>query len=124
MMLRRFELTLDVWDTLTRERQEKIVDRSLANGAPLIGAAERDAIDLAAKDSDGQYVIAANAHSRLAHPDTNSGRRMLRRGLNYVHDEDGRRTSGLMCEAISVSKGRRPASPRRRGRQGLPRWAP
>lgn len=100
MMLRRFELTLDVWDTLTRERQEKVVGRSLANGAPLNGATERDAIDLMAKDSDGQYVIAANAHSRLAHPDTNSGRRMLRRGLNYVHDENGRRTSGLMFIAF------------------------
>jgi dye decolorizing peroxidase len=100
MMLRRFQLNLDVWDTLTRERQEKVVGRNLSNGAPLNGAAERDAIDLTVKDNDGQYVIAANAHSRLAHPDTNSGRRMLRRGLNYVHDEDGRRTSGLMFIAF------------------------
>jgi dye decolorizing peroxidase len=100
MMLRRFELNLNVWDTLTRERQEKVVGRNLTNGAPLTGVAERDVMDLAAKDADGQYVIAANAHSRLAHPDTNSGRRMLRRGLNYVHDEDGRRTSGLMFIAF------------------------
>ena len=100
MMLRRFQLNLDVWDSLTRDRQEKVVGRNLANGAPLNGAAERDAIDLTARDSDGQYVIAANAHSRLAHPDTNSGRRMLRRGLNYVQDEDGRRTSGLLFIAF------------------------
>jgi dye decolorizing peroxidase len=100
MMLRRFELNLNVWDTLTRERQEKVVGRNLTNGAPLTGVAERDVMDLAAKDADGQYVIAANAHSRLAHPDANSGRRMLRRGLNYVHDEDGRRTSGLMFIAF------------------------
>ncbi len=100
MMLRRFQLNLDVWDTLTRERQEKVVGRNLVNGAPLNGSAERDPIDLTAKDSDGQYVIAANAHSRLAHPDSNSGRRMLRRGLNYVHDEDGVRTSGLMFIAF------------------------
>lgn len=100
MMLRRFELSLDVWDTLTRERQEKVVGRTLTNGAPLTGSAEHDVMDLTAKDGDGQYVIAANAHSRLAHPDTNSGRRMLRRGLNYVHDEDGRRTSGLMFIAF------------------------
>ncbi len=100
MMLRRFQLNLDVWDTLTRERQEKVVGRTLATGAPLTGVAERDVMDLAAKDSDGQYVIAANAHARLAHPDSNSGRRMLRRGLNYVYDEDGRRTSGLMFIAF------------------------
>lgn len=100
MMLRRFQLNLDVWDTLTRERQEKVVGRNLVNGAPLNGTAERDVMDLNAKDADGQLVIAANAHSRLAHPDTNSGRRMLRRGLNYVHDEGGVRTSGLMFIAF------------------------
>lgn len=124
MVLRRVEMNLDLWDTLTRERQEKVVGRTLAGGAPLTGTAEHDGLDLTAKGADGGLVIAENAHSRLAHPDTNNGRRMLRHGLNYVHDENGRRTSGLLFIAFvrSIASQFTPVLQRLDGSDALNEW--
>lgn len=124
MVLRRVEMNLDVWDTLTRERQEKVIGRTLSSGAPLTGTAEHDGLDLTAKGADGGLVIAENAHSRLAHPDTNSGRRMLRHGLNYVHDENGRRTSGLLFIAFvrSITSQFTPVLQRLDGSDALNEW--
>jgi len=124
MVLRRVEMNLDLWDTLTRERQEKVVGRTLAGGAPLTGTAEHDGLDLAAKGADGGLVIAENAHSRLAHPDTNNGRRMLRHGLNYVHDENGRHTSGLLFIAFvrSIASQFTPVLQRLDGSDALNEW--
>ena len=124
MVLRRVEMNLDLWDTLTRERQEKVIGRNLTNGAPLTGAAEHDDLDLSATMVDGSYVIADNAHGRLAHPTTNSGRRMLRHGLNYVHDEDGRRTSGLLFIAFvrSIASQFTPILQRLDGSDALNEW--
>ncbi len=100
MVLRRIEMNLDVWDTLNRERQEKVIGRRLSDGSPLTGQRETDALDLGAVDATGQPVIPTNAHARLAHPDVNGGRRMLRRGLNYTDDSDGIRRSGLLFIAF------------------------
>ena len=100
LVVRRIEMDLDFWDATTRERQEKVIGRRLDNGAPLTGENETDALDLAATDADGRPVIPLDAHARRAHPDENSGRRILRRGLNYTHEErsDGRvvTSSGLV----------------------------
>lgn len=88
LVVRRIEMDLDFWDRTTRERQEKVIGRTLDAGAPLTGTAESDALDLAATDADGDLVIPADAHARRSHPDENSGRRILRRGLNYTWTED------------------------------------
>lgn len=89
LVVRRIEMDLDFWDRTTRERQDKVIGRRVDTGAPLTGTLETDALDLAATDADGNPVIAADAHARRAHPDENSGRRILRRGLNYTHTESG-----------------------------------
>jgi dye decolorizing peroxidase len=65
-------------------------------GAPLNGTAEHDELDLQARDADGRLVIAENAHSRLSHPSENDGRRIFRKGLNYVQDTGASRESGLI----------------------------
>jgi dye decolorizing peroxidase len=107
LVVRRIEMDLDFWDRTTRERQEKVIGRRLADGAPLTGQAEHDALDLAAKDAAGAPVIPADAHARRSHPDENNGRRILRRGLNYSHTEvvDGVpvTTSGLVFCSFQAS---------------------
>ena len=106
LVIRRIEMHLDAWDDATRDRQEQSVGRRLDTGAPLTGGAEHDALDLGAM-ADGVPVIAADAHARRAHPSQNSGRTMLRRGLNYTHAEwaDGApvSTAGLIFGAFQAN---------------------
>jgi dye decolorizing peroxidase len=107
LVVRRIEMDLDFWDRTTRDRQEKVIGRRLDSGAPLTGTNETDALDLAVTDAAGSPVIPADAHSRRSHPDENSGRRFLRRGLNYTHTElvDGApvTTSGLVFLAFCAN---------------------
>lgn len=103
MVVRRIRFDLDVWDTLTRERQEKVIGRRLATGAPLTGVAEHDELDLTATDATGTLVIPADAHARLSHHSLNSGRRILRRGLNYTEPVGVAVESGLVFIAFQRS---------------------
>ncbi|MFB6722345.1 Dyp-type peroxidase [Kribbella sp. NPDC056345] len=96
LVVRRIKLNLDTWDELTRSEQERAVGRKLSTGAPLTGTAEHDELDLEARDAEGRPVIAANAHARLSHHSENDGRRIFRKGLNYVHDTGTTRESGLI----------------------------
>ncbi|TWD83886.1 dye decolorizing peroxidase [Kribbella amoyensis] len=96
LVVRRIMMNLDTWDELTRSEQERAVGRKLSTGAPLTGTAEHDDLDLDARDADGRLVIAGNAHSRLSHPSENDGRRIFRKGLNYVRDTGAVRESGLV----------------------------
>ncbi|WP_112236627.1 Dyp-type peroxidase [Kribbella monticola] len=96
LVVRRIKLNLDTWDELTRSEQERAVGRKLSTGAPLTGTAEHDELDLEKRDADGRLVIAENAHARLSHHSTNDGRRIFRKGLNYVHDTGAARESGLI----------------------------
>ncbi|MFI5736516.1 Dyp-type peroxidase [Kribbella sp. NPDC051587] len=96
LVVRRIKLNLDTWDELTRSEQERAVGRKLSTGAPLTGTAEHDELDLEARDADGHQLIAANAHARLSHHSENDGRRIFRKGLNYVHDTGTTRESGLI----------------------------
>lgn len=96
LVVRRIKLNLDTWDELTRSEQERAVGRKLSNGAPVTGTAEHDELDLEKRDGDGRLMIAENAHSRLSHHSTNDGRRIFRKGLNYVQDTGATRESGLI----------------------------
>lgn len=92
VVIRRIEMDLDDWDDLGRSSQEKVIGRNLDDGAPLTGDREYDAPDFTATDG-GELVIPEDAHIRLAHPVNNAGRRILRRGINYTHEErSGSRT--------------------------------
>ncbi len=96
MVVRRIRMDLEVWDTLTRDEQERSVGRDLTVGAPLGATAERDEPDFEAQDAAGRPVIPQDAHLRLAHHSVNGGARILRRGLNYTEATGGRRESGLV----------------------------
>lgn len=108
LVVRRIEMNLDTWDQITRNEQQQAIGRRLDNGAPLAAvgipperAGEFDRPDFAARTGEGQLAIAADSHVRLAHPDNNAGRRILRRGLNYtetVHHDGAppERSAGLV----------------------------
>ncbi|HMS36692.1 MAG TPA: Dyp-type peroxidase [Arachnia sp.] len=106
LVVRRIEMNLDTWDEATRDRQEASIGRNLADGAPLTGETEADDLDLDATE-DGVPVIALDAHARRSHPDANNGRRMLRRGVNYTHEEwkggELTATAGLIFCAFQAS---------------------
>jgi dye decolorizing peroxidase len=97
LVVRRIEMDLPEWDRLIRHEQEMSLGRDLATGAPLSGGTEHTTMDFAAM-RDGRPLIADNAHSRLAHPDHNRGRTMLRRSINY----DDSHGTGLIFAAFQA----------------------
>ena len=82
LIARRIQFLFDVWDATSLEGQEQVIGRKKLSGAPLGGQDEYDPIELDAR-RDGQPVIPADAHVRLASPDYNEGQRILRRGYSY-----------------------------------------
>ncbi|HEY0696344.1 MAG TPA: iron uptake transporter deferrochelatase/peroxidase subunit, partial [Micromonospora sp.] len=89
LVTRKIRMIIETWDRTSLAEQEAIVGRTKGSGAPLGRAEEFDQVDFAATGSDGSPVIPPNAHVRLAHPDSNGGARLLRRGYNFVDGSDG-----------------------------------
>ncbi|SCK14082.1 iron uptake transporter deferrochelatase/peroxidase subunit [Streptomyces sp. WMMB 322] len=97
-VVRRIRMLLDDWDKKSRKEQEKVIGRRKSDGAPLSGGTEKTEPDLDARSADGTPVIAADAHARVAAPETNGGAAMLRRPFSY-HDgfrDDGAPDAGLL----------------------------
>jgi deferrochelatase/peroxidase EfeB len=96
LVARKILMTIETWDRASLSEQETIIGRTKLEGGPLSGGGEFDAPDFAAAHpaggSDGPAIDLA-AHVRLAHPEHNSGARMLRRGYNYV---DGSNSLGQL----------------------------
>jgi deferrochelatase/peroxidase EfeB len=82
-VVRPIRIALEHWDRMKLAFQEQTVGREKASGAAIGAKDEFAAADLDAVDSDGNPVIAENAHIRLAAPQTNGGAMMLRRGYSY-----------------------------------------
>jgi len=82
LIVRRIQFLFDVWDATSLEGQERVIGRKKLSGAPLGSQDEYDSLELDAR-RDGQPVIPADAHVRLASPDYNRGQRILRRGYSY-----------------------------------------
>ena len=82
MVVRRIQILLRNWDSISLEQQEQTFGRHKLSGAPLGEKHEHDPIDLHAT-SNGQPVISPLAHVRLASPAYNHGQRLLRRGYSY-----------------------------------------
>jgi len=83
LVVRRIRIALEHWDSSKVDFQEQTVGRHKASGAPIGRKNESDALDLGATDKDGNYVIAENAHVRLATAATNEGAQILRRPYSY-----------------------------------------
>ncbi len=108
LIVRRIRIVFDVWDSTTLEGQERVIGRDKLTGAPLGERSETDPVDLAAT-RDGELVIPANAHIRLANPQNNDGQRILRRGYSYsegVEPESGEIDAGLFFIAFQRSPSR------------------
>ncbi|GGN72468.1 peroxidase [Actinoplanes lobatus] len=89
LVTRKIRMLVETWDRSPLVEQEAIVGRHKGNGAPIGLAGEFDEPDLTSVGDDGEPLMPAVAHVRLAHPATNNGARMLRRGYNFVDGSDG-----------------------------------
>jgi deferrochelatase/peroxidase EfeB len=83
LVVRRIRVALEHWDRSKVDFQEQTFGRHKASGAPLGLKDEREPLDLAANDKNGNPVIAENAHVRLAAAATNGGAQILRRPFSY-----------------------------------------
>jgi deferrochelatase/peroxidase EfeB len=82
MVVRRIQMLLHQWDSISLDQQERTFGRHKLSGAPLGQRHEHDPIDLNAM-SHGRLAISRLAHVRLASPAYNNGERILRRGYSY-----------------------------------------
>jgi deferrochelatase/peroxidase EfeB len=87
MVVRRIQMLLHQWDSISLEQQERTFGRQKLSGAPLGQRHEHDPIDLNAM-SRGRLAISRLAHIRLASPEYNNGQRILRRGYSYADGLD------------------------------------
>ncbi|GGT01593.1 peroxidase [Streptomyces chromofuscus] len=81
LVARRIRMHIETWDRTCLQEQEDIFGRDKGEGAPVGKAKERDEPFLKAMKPD--------AHVRLAHPDSNQGATMLRRGYSFTDGTDG-----------------------------------
>lgn len=97
LVTRKIAMTIEVWDGVRLEEQDRVLGRAKGTGAPLSGGDESTAPDFAATDDAGQLLIDERSHVARTNPDNNDGIAMLRRGYNFVdgNDELGRLAAGL-----------------------------
>ncbi|WP_435280333.1 iron uptake transporter deferrochelatase/peroxidase subunit [Streptomyces koelreuteriae] len=81
LVARRIRMHIEPWDRTSLQEQEDIFGRDKGEGAPVGKAKERDEPFLKAMKPD--------AHVRLAHPDSNHGATILRRGYSFTDGTDG-----------------------------------
>ncbi len=82
LVARKIRILFDVWDAASLEEQERTIGRDKSSGAPLGERQEYDPLDLGAR-KDGVPLIPADAHVRVASPQSNEGQRLLRRGYSF-----------------------------------------
>ncbi|MFJ8824927.1 iron uptake transporter deferrochelatase/peroxidase subunit [Streptomyces sp. NPDC102467] len=81
LVARRIRMNIETWDRTSLQEQEDVFGRDKGKGAPVGKAHERDEPFLKAMKPD--------AHVRLAHPDSNHGATILRRGYSFTDGTDG-----------------------------------
>ncbi|AVV42659.1 Dyp-type peroxidase [Streptomyces sp. ID05-04B] len=97
LVVRRVHLRVEDFARLAVHRQEEIVGRRRATGAPLDGGSEHDDVDPLAKDAQGRYATPPRSHVRAVSPRLDDGARMLRRSYSYA---DGPTDQGLLFLAF------------------------
>ena len=83
MVVRRIRISLEHWDRMNVDFQEKTIGRHKYSGAPLGKQHEFDEVDLVATGADGEPVMPENSHVRLSHSSSNDGAQIYRRGYSY-----------------------------------------
>jgi deferrochelatase/peroxidase EfeB len=81
LVARRIRMNIETWDRTSLQEQEDVFGRDKGEGAPVGKAKEHDKPFLKAMKPD--------AHVRLAHPDSNDGITILRRGYSFTDGTDG-----------------------------------
>ncbi|MFF3624585.1 iron uptake transporter deferrochelatase/peroxidase subunit [Streptomyces sp. NPDC002467] len=81
LVSRRIRMHIETWDRTPLQEQEDIFGRDKGEGAPVGKSKERDEPFLKAMKPD--------SHVRLAHPDSNDGATILRRGYSFTDGTDG-----------------------------------
>ncbi|MFI6929276.1 iron uptake transporter deferrochelatase/peroxidase subunit [Streptomyces sp. NPDC050287] len=81
LVARRIRMHIETWDRTSLQEQEDVFGRDKGEGAPVGKAKERDEPFLKAMKPD--------AHVRLAHPASNHGATILRRGYSFTDGTDG-----------------------------------
>ncbi|MEU6877328.1 iron uptake transporter deferrochelatase/peroxidase subunit [Streptomyces sp. NPDC046712] len=81
LVARRIRMNIETWDRTSLQEQEDIFGRDKKEGAPVGKAKEHDEPFLKAMKPE--------AHVRLAHPDSNNGATILRRGYSFTDGTDG-----------------------------------
>jgi deferrochelatase/peroxidase EfeB len=81
LVARRIRMHIETWDRTSLKEQEDVFGRDKKEGAPYGKVHEHDAPDLKA--------MLPTSHVRLAHPDSNDGLRILRRGYSFTDGTDG-----------------------------------
>ncbi|MFI0978528.1 iron uptake transporter deferrochelatase/peroxidase subunit [Streptomyces sp. NPDC021093] len=81
LVARRIRMNIETWDRTSLTEQEDIFGRDKGEGAAVGKSKEHDEPLLKA--------MLPSSHVRLAHPDSNSGARMLRRGYSFTDGTDG-----------------------------------
>lgn len=96
LVTRTIRMLIELWDRTRLGEQQRIFGRDKGEGAPLSGGGEFTTPDFRAMTASGP-AIDSNAHVQLAHPVSNGGRQILRRGYNYVNGNDdlGQLDAGL-----------------------------
>jgi len=101
LVTRKVRMLVETWDRSPLAEQEMIIGRKKGSGAPAGRSDEFDEVDFDSVGADGEPLLAKTSHVRLAHPDSNKGARLLRRGYNFVDGSDGlgRLNAGLFFMA-------------------------
>ncbi|WP_030964315.1 iron uptake transporter deferrochelatase/peroxidase subunit [Streptomyces sp. NRRL S-378] len=81
LVARRIRMNIETWDRTPLREQEDIFGRDKGEGAAVGRSKERDEPFLKAMKPE--------AHVRLAHPDSNNGATILRRGYSFTDGTDG-----------------------------------
>ncbi|MDF3297258.1 iron uptake transporter deferrochelatase/peroxidase subunit [Streptomyces tropicalis] len=81
LVARRIRMNIETWDRTSLQEQEDVFGRDKGEGAPAGRAEEHDRPFLKGMKPD--------AHVRLAHPDSNDGITILRRGYSFTDGTDG-----------------------------------
>ena len=81
LVARRISMRIETWDRTSLQEQQEIFGRSKGEGAPAGLKHEHDEPNLKA--------MKPTSHVRLAHPDSNGGVMLLRRGYSFTDGTDG-----------------------------------
>ncbi len=88
LVARRIQMFIENWDRDQLGDQQHVIGRAKVTGAPLSGGTEFTTPNFTARNDQGQLVIPADAHIRLASHEQNDGTRILRRGYSFTDGID------------------------------------